>query len=215
MTDSGNRERENQEVHYPRCVKHVADLIGELRGYTQPVKREGHVRNSPGFSPTIPLAAGAVDDADDLYAALREHVGAVADVLGIRPPRTIGRNHGGERGLPAGTTPADAFLNARTLARFLEHQLPMIRNDDLEGEIRNDLGERWRLISRKYPPTAPPEHVNARCGLCSRLTVFRYPARSFGADETYTCTNCGKWYTEREIVERMAARHRELKVKAA
>lgn len=215
MNELTKRERQNQEVHYPRCVKHGADLIGELRGYTQPVRRNDHARSAPGFKATIPLAAGPVDDADDLYAALREHTAAVADVLGIRPPHTIGRNHGGERGLPAGTTPEDAFVNARTLARFLEHQLPMIRDDDLVGGIRGDLGERWRVISSKYPPTAPPEHVNARCGLCSRLTIFRYPARSFGADETYSCTNCDKWYTEREIVERMAARQRELKAKAA
>ena len=208
-----NRERENREFHFPQSLKHAPDLIGELRGYTQPARRNTHARNAPGFTATIPLAAGPVDDADDLYAALREHTGATADALGTRPPHTIGRNHAGERGLPAGTTPEAAFANARTLARFLEHQLPMIRDADLTADIKNDLGERWRDISRKYPPTAAPTHVNARCGNCTRLTIFKHPARSFGADETYVCENCGKWSTEREILERMAARQRELKPK--
>lgn len=208
-----NRERENREFHYPQSVKHAPDLIGELRAYTQPVKREGHVRNAPGFSPTIPLAAGPVDDADDLYAALREHTAATADALGIRPPHTIGRNHAGERGLPAGTTPEAAFANARTLARFLEHQLPMIRDDDLTADIKNDLGERWRNISRKYPPTAAPMPIQARCINCSCLTIEQHSPRSFGDDETYVCSNCGRWHTEREVIERRASREREKKHK--
>lgn len=213
IRDDEQKARKHREVDYPQCIRHAADLIGELRAYTQPVKREGHVRNAPGFKPTIPLAAGPVDDADDLYAALREHTAAVADMLGIRPPRTIGRTHAGEKGLPAGTTPEDAFAHARTLARFLDHQLHMIRDPHLQDDIQEDIGKRWARVSRKYPPTAAPLPIQARCINCSCLTIEQHSPRSFGDDETYVCSTCGRWHTEKEVLARRAAREREKKAK--
>ena len=199
------------EVAYPQAVKHAADLIGELRAYTTPGRRGDTNRGAPGVTRTAPLSLGPVDDADDLYAALREHSAMIATELGTRPPRTIGREHHGEKGLPANTPPETAFTNARTLARYIEHQLPMIRDEDLITMIKLDLGERWERINPKYPPSARPEHVQARCVKCGCLTIDRHPPRSFGADENYTCSNCGRWHTEQEVITRRAARERELK----
>lgn len=215
MIEEEDKARINRltEIAYPEAIRHAADLIGELRAYTTPGRRGDSNRGAPGVTRTAPISLGPVDDADDLYAALREHSGMIASELGTRPPRSIGREHHGEKGLPADTPPEIAFANARTLARYIEHQLPMLRDDQLIEDIKVDIGERWERISPKYPPSAHPEHVQARCVKCGCLTIDRHPPRSYGADETYTCSNCGRWHTEQEVITRRAARERELKSK--
>lgn len=183
------------------ALKQLPDLIGELRGYIEPGKTGTTSRSAPGITPNAPLNVNPVDDADELYATLREHAACIADALDTAPPSTIAWTRGRENGLPANTAPETGFVHARSLARFIEHQLPMVRDDDLIGDIEHDIVRRWKKAAKKYPSRAPKEHVPVRCAHCEMMLVYKHPPRSFGSDETFVCDSCGKWHTEQELAE--------------
>lgn len=210
-------EPATQPVHddFRYAMAIAPDIIGELRAYTAGHRTGEQTRSAPGHKPTAPLNTRPVDDADAVYALIREHTHGLAAALGINPPRTLtwATPTGDDRGLPAGTPPEQAFAETKKLCTFLTHQLENLRDDDLATAIVDDLtGAVFRLDNR-YPVDAPDVHVKARCGACETLAIYRRPPRSFGADETYMCTSCGKHHTETEITELMLARQKELKAR--
>ncbi|WP_167197961.1 hypothetical protein [Brevibacterium pigmentatum] len=193
-------------MSYPHPGFHAAlteipGLIGELRGYLEPGRSGTTGRAAPGAKLTAPIQLGPVDDADDLYATLREHAACIADELGTKPPTTIAWAKNRENGLPANTPPETAFAQSRTLARFIEHQLPMVRDNDLTESIQRDIIKRWLKATKKYPAEAPRQHLPVRCIACEVMLVYMHPPRSFGFDETFVCESCGRWHTETEIAE--------------
>lgn len=200
-------------AHLQTALKELPGIIGELRTNLEPGRAGTNVRKAPGAKPTAPLQLSPVDDADDLYAALREHAACIADTLGTKPPTTIGRHHGGEKGLPANTPAETAFGQAQVLARYIEHQLHMIDDDDLQDEIASDIISRWKRAASKYPSDAPKQHVPIRCISCEVKLVYKHPPRSFGSDETFVCESCGRWHTETEIAEQRLRHQAELKAK--
>ena len=200
-------------AHIKAALTEIPGIIGELRTNLEPGRTGSTGRSAPGIKPTAPLQLSPVDDADDLYATLREHVACIADALGTKPPTTIGRNHGGEKGLPANTPSETAFGQSRILARFIEHQLHMVTDEDLQDEIAGDLIRRLRRASKKYPSQAPKQHVPVRCMSCEVMLVYMHPPRSFGFDETFVCESCGRWHTETEIAEQRLRHRAELKAK--
>lgn len=200
-------------AHTQAALKQIPDIIGELRGNLEPGRSGDTGRSAPGTKPNAPLQLSPVDDADDLYAALREHAACIADALGTKPPKTIGREVNGEKGLPANTPPETAYSQAHNLARFIEHQLHMVTDEDLQDEIAGDLIRRWRKASKKYPAQAPKQHVPIRCISCEVMLVYMHPPRSFGFDETFVCDSCGRWHTETEIAEQRLRHRAELKAK--
>ena len=192
----------------------AADIIGELRAYTEPGRAGAQERPTKGFGSRPPLAAGPIDDADHLYSLLREHTTGLAEALGTKPPITSSWTPAGnDRGLPANTSPETAYTNAQKLARFIDHQIHHLNDGDYVQAIHHDLINTIETLDAKYPTTGAQEHVQARCLTCKKLTLFKYPARSYKADETYVCGTCHRWHTETEIMERRAARERELKAK--
>ncbi|MFB9776133.1 hypothetical protein [Brevibacterium otitidis] len=198
---------------YRAALKHLPDIVGELRSYIEPGKTPSD-RPTRFRGSTPPIAIGPTHDADNTYAALTEHCEAIAEALDTRPPDTgIRRVNDRPQGFPADTPPETAFVKTRTLCRFIAHQLHMVKDDFMIREIEADIVRSYRTLTAKYPPEALPERLQARCGNCRRLTVFKHPPRSFGTDETFICKTCGKWHSEIEIMERRASRERELKAK--
>lgn len=191
------------------ALRHTPPLIRELRTRLEP-GRGGTERRAPGYSRQAPLAIVVMDDADDLYAALHEHAACIADELGTRPPKAA---CWASRGIPAGMTPDTAHHHARALARFIEHQHPLIPDRGLRDDIEHDLVNRFERVAGRYPLTPDPERIDARCAGCGRLDLYQHPPQNPGDDETYKCHRCHRWATETEIVERRAARERELKAK--
>lgn len=190
------------------------DIIGELRAYTHPGRTGTQERPTKGFGSRPPLAAGPIDDSDHLYSLLREHAAGVASAIGTKTPTTTSWAPGGnDRGLPANTSPETAYSEARKLSHFIDHQIHHLDDEDYTDAIHHDLINTVETLNAKYPTTGEQEHIQARCLTCKKLTLFKYPARSYKADETYVCATCGRWHTEIEITERRAARERELKAK--
>lgn len=189
-----------------RALDDAPDIIGELRGIITPgsVPSDGARRHAT--LRRLPLNAAPVDDADDLYAALVEHAEATADLAHTKPPSRI---QWAREGLPAGTPPEAAYRATLAITRWLEPHLHLIDDEDIRRDIMSDIITRVDKLNARYPVSARPEHVDARCGNCRRLTVYRHPPRSFRADEPHVCDQCGKHHTEQEIVALMASRQRE------
>lgn len=199
---------------YLVAVKRLPVIIGELRTLVVPGAPGGHERSAPGVHRAAAASLSPVCDADDAYARLYEHVHAIADQLDTRPPRVpVHRSPTRVLGLPAGTKPSAAHRHAKTLCRFIEHQLPMVPDTELIFEIQDDIALTYGRLDRRYPDRPTPERVDARCGRCHRLDLHQHPPENPGDDQTWRCGTCHKWHTETEMLERRAARQRELRAK--
>lgn len=193
------------------ALEELPGLIAELRTRLQPGRSGESERRAPGYAKHAPTSLGPLDTADDLYGALVEHAGAIADTLGTRPPRA--RAWGGHRGIPTHMNPATVQHQARALARFITHQHPLITDRDLAHEIETDILKRYRRAAGHYPTAPSPERIDARCRNCGRLNIHQHPPEDVGDDETWRCHTCGLWLAERDVIERLAAREREKKHK--
>lgn len=191
-------------------------LLAEIRANLTPSRTTDGTRGAPGHHRSAPLALHAVDDADDIYAALVEHAEAIAGVLNMTPPvapvtrTTTGR----PLGLPAGTTSAAASKTAITLCRFIEHHITYLSDDpDLVNDIANDIIQRVNKSDRRYPRTAKPEQIPARCTKCECLDVHKYPPREVGQPEWFQCRSCDHTLTESEAMRQCEAREKELRAR--
>lgn len=191
------------------ALRGMPPLIHHLRMSLEP-GRAGTERRAPGYAKQAPLAIITLDHADDLYACLHEHAACVADVLGTKPPKA---QCWAGRGIPTSMEPGTVLHHSEALARFLEHQLPMVSDTQLAGDIEVDIIRRYTKISTAHTLTPDPERVDARCKNCSKLNLYKHPPENPGDDETFRCHTCHCWHTETDVMERRAARERELKAK--
>lgn len=191
------------------------NLLAEIRARLTPSRTVDGTRGAPGHHRSAPLALHAVDDADDLYAALVEHSEAIAGVLGMNPPAApVNRSTTGRPlGLPAGTTSAAANKTAITLCRFIEHNLPHIDDPDLTDDIANDIIQRVNKADGHYPRNPKPEQVPARCTNCECLDVHKRPPKNPGEPERFQCRSCNHVLTEAEAMRQCEAREKELRVR--
>jgi hypothetical protein len=196
---------------FTTALHELPGLIAELRTRLEPGTGEETGRRPPGFAKHAPTNLGPLDAADDLFGSLVEHAGAIADMLGTKPPRT--RAWGGHRGIPAHMDASTAQHQAAALARFIEHQHPLIQDRDFAGEIEADIIKRWQKASGRFPLTPSPERIDARCRNCGRLNLHQHPPETAGGDQTWKCHTCGLHLLERDVIERLAAREREKKHK--
>lgn len=203
------------ETRCAQALHELPHLIAELRAHREPGKTgEQGRRTIKATNTSAPARLATICDADDAYARLHEHAQAIADMLATTAPKVpIYRNPQRDLGLPSNIGAIEAARHAHTLAKFIHHQLPQTRDDDIIHDIQADITTTWQRLTRRYPHEAPPEHVDARCAACHRLTIHKHPPHEPQADETYICAACGKWHTEHELLERIAARQRELKAR--
>lgn len=192
-------------------LEELPGLIAELRTRLEPGRSGESERRAPGYAKHAPASLGPLDTADDLYGTLVEHAACIADVLGTRPPRA--RVWGGSRGIPTHMTAEDVQHQARALARFITHQLPLVQDRDLAADIECDLIRRHQRATNTYPTTPGPEKIDARCRNCGRLNIHQHPPEDVGEDQTWKCHTCGLHLAERDVIERLAAREREKKHK--
>lgn len=188
-------------------------LLGEIRSRITPESsyESSGMPSVRRLTPPAPLSISAVDDSDDLYAALIEHAGSVSGAINLEMPRLrCIRNSRGPAGFPSDTTVEAAISLSRTAARFIEYHLPFLTND-LADEIYTDLQRRFEWLSSRYQRNAEAEQIPARCPECLCLSVFKKPPRQFGDDEVYHCRTCMKVLTEAEAYRQCEAREKELK----
>jgi predicted RNA-binding Zn-ribbon protein involved in translation (DUF1610 family) len=194
-----------------QALADLPDLIVELRSRITPGRGGGEGRRAPGYAQHAPVALGTLDAADDLYGSLVEHAACIADELGTRPPRA--RAWGGTRGIPAHMDDSTTHHQARALARFITHQLPLVTDTSLAFDIESDIVKRHNKYAARYPRTPATEKIDARCPNCGRLDIHQHPPDAPGDDETWKCASCGLHLQETQVLERREARARELRAK--
>lgn len=198
------------------ALKTAPSLLAEIRANLTPSRTTDGTPGAPGHKRTAPLALHAVDDGDDIYAALVEHAEALAGVLGMKPPTvSVARaTNGRPLGMTAGTTPSAANKTAITLCRFIEHHITFLHDDpELVTDISNDIVNRVNRADKNYARTAKPEQIPARCTKCEVLDVYKHPPKDVGAPERFRCRSCDHELTEPEAMRQCEARERELKAR--
>lgn len=197
-------------MDYPEALKQAPSMVAELRRQIMPDKGEKPEISAPAQKPSAPLSIHAMADCDSIYSLLYRHAENVADLLQSKMP-TVPIVGGWEPiGLPAGTTPEDAYDHARKLSRYLEHQTHMVPVD-WERKISREIVKVMGRLTERYPEHEPPERINARCRECERLTLYRYPPKRYGADERFKCQSCGLHHLNEEVAVQQLKRENEIK----
>lgn len=187
-------------------------LLGDIRSRITPeASPPNGMPSGSGTNKSAPIALSAVDDSDELYAALVQHSQAVAQELGMAgPPLVFRKSERGPMGFPAHTT-VDAAVNmGRNACRFIQYHLDYASND-LADDVYTDLQRRYSWLTSRYKRSAEAEQMPARCPVCSCLSVYKKPPKQFGDDETYHCRTCMRVLTEVETLRQCEAREKELK----
>ena len=187
-------------------------LLGEIRSRITPESAPPNgMPSGSGTKKSAPASIGAIDDSDDLYAALVEHAQSIAEALEMKgPPLPHRKSERGPLGYPAHTT-VDAAINmGRNACRFIEYHLTYVSND-LADDVYTDLKRRYGWLSSRYQRNAEAEQLPARCPECSCLSVYKKPPKQYGDDEVYHCRTCMKVLTEAEAYRQCELREKELK----
>lgn len=190
----------------------IPDLLGEIRGRVTPADTPPTgMPSGSGTKMSVPISIGAVDDGDDLYAALVEHAQAIAQELGmIGPPLPHRKAERGPLGFPAHTTVGSAIHMGRNACRFIQYHLDYI-STDLADEVYTDLKRRYSWLHARYQRNAEAEQLAARCPECSCLSVYKKPPKKFEDPEVFHCRTCMNILTEAETYRQCELREKELK----
>ena len=189
-------------------------LLGEIRSRISPASSpQNGMPTGKGTKKPAPASIGAIDDSDDLYAALVEHAQSIAEELEMKgPPLLHRKSDRGPLGFPAHTTVDAAISMGRNACRFIEYHLPYVGND-LADDVYTDIKRRYAWLSSRYQRNAEAEQLPARCPECLCLSVYKKPPREFGDAEVYHCRTCMNVLTEAEAYRQCEAREKELKSK--
>lgn len=198
-------------MDYPEALKQAPSMVAELRRQIMPEKGEKPEISAPAQKPSAPLSIHAMADCDSIYSLLYRHAENVADLLRSKMP-TVPIVGGWEPvGLPAGTTPEDAYDHAFKLSRYLEHQTHMVPIG-WERKISREIVKCMDRLTTRYPSHASPESVvGVPCKSCERQKIERFPPKRYKADEIYKCAACGCHHTEAEVAEQEAKRRKKAK----
>lgn len=198
----------------PDMFADIPFLLGEIRGSITPeASPPSGMPSGSGTPLTVPISLSAVDDADELYAAIVVHAQAVAQELGMSGPLLLHRKaERGPLGFPSGTTPNAAIRLGRNGCRFIEHHLEYISND-LADEVYTDLKRRHSWLATRYRTNAEAEQLAARCPECSCLSVYKKPPKAFRDPEVFHCRTCMNVLTEAETYKQCELREKELKAR--
>lgn len=189
-------------------------LLGDIRGRITPEDTPpSGMPSGSGTKMPAPISIGAVDDSDDLYAALVEHSQAMAQELGMTgPPLLYRQSDRGPLGFPAHTTVDSAVNMGRNACRFIQYHLEYVSND-LADDVYTDLKRRYSWLHARYQRNAEAEHLAARCPECSCLSVYKKPPKEFGDPEVFHCRTCMNVLTEAETYRQCELREKELKMR--
>ncbi len=115
----------------------VPALLGHVRAQVMPQGSTGEARVSGTRELPIPFNAGALEDADELFAALANEARVIGDELGVEVPAVLAafaRSGAAVDALATASTPADAEQGARSIVSWLDPLLPQVAVlDDVAG----------------------------------------------------------------------------------
>lgn len=178
-------------------------LLETMRDHAHPLKAAGlseRVSGGGGEAP-LPFRADPVDDCDDLWAALVEYVGEVAERLQETSPGAVGASwasSNGVRGIGAGVSGDQAYKAGYALIAWLIDRAPRVRDLHLDDTEQHLFGL-IRKLSRRYvdaPPIERPEHRRL-CTVCGEKAVLTDWV--LGDAGEASCRVCGATYQNERL----------------
>jgi len=190
--------RERYEQHLDR----VPILLETMRDHAHPLKAGGlseRVSGGGGEAP-LPFRADPVDDCDDLWAALVEYVGEVAERLQDAAPGATGASwasSNGIRGIGAGVSGDEAYKAGFVLIAWLIDRAENIRDLQLRDSEDHLFGLIRKLVKRYVdaPPIERPAHRRF-CSVCGEKAVLTDWV--LGDAGEASCRVCGATYETKE-----------------
>lgn len=178
-------------------------LLETMRDHAHPLKAAGlseRVSGGGGEAP-LPFRADPVDDCDDLWAALVEYIGEVAERLQETSPAAVGASwasSNGVRGIGAGASGDQAYKAGYALIAWLIDRAPRVRDLHLDDTEQHLFGL-IRKLSRRYveaPPIERPEHRRL-CTVCGEKAVLTDWV--LGDAGEASCRVCGATYENERL----------------
>lgn len=178
-------------------------LLEVLRDGVNPLKAAGlseRVSGGGGEAP-LPFRADPMDDCDDLWAALVEYIGEVAERLQEPAPGAVGASWAspnGVRGIGAGVSGDEAYKAGFVLIAWLIDRAEKVRDLHLVDTEQHLFGL-IRKLSRRYvdaPPIERPEHRRF-CGVCGEKAVLTDWV--LGDSGEASCRVCGATYENERL----------------
>ncbi|ERG63520.1 hypothetical protein L332_03505 [Agrococcus pavilionensis RW1] len=156
-----------------RAARAAVPLLPGAAGGSEPVSG---TKERP-----LPFDAGALEDADDLFAMVANWATAIAAALGVEPPADlegVAAIDANVNGLAAGTAPETAAAATERIVRWLLGRLPDVAGMPMVGEMAEEvvpalerMSRRWlqdgrepKLLHRSLPcPSCAGHDVRAGC----------------------------------------------------
>lgn len=153
-------------------------LLEVLRDGVNPLKAAGlseRVSGGGGEAP-LPFRADPMDDCDDVWAALVEYIGEVAERLQEAAPGATGASwatSGNVRGIGAGVSGDRAYKAGFVLIAWLIDRAENVRDLHLVDSEQHLFGLIRKLVKRYVdaPPIERPAHRRF-CGVCGEKAVL-------------------------------------------
>ena len=190
---------------YEQMLDQVPQLLETLRDGVNPLKAAGlseRVSGGGGEAP-LPFRADPMDDCDDVWAALVEYVGEVAERLQEAAPGATGASwaaSGNVRGIGAGVSGDRAYKAGFVLIAWLIDRAEKIRDLHLVDTEQHLFGL-IRKLAKRYvdaPPIERPAHRRF-CSVCGEKTVL--VDWVLGDSGEAVCRVCGAVYAPERMEE--------------
>ena len=190
---------------FEQMLDQVPQLLETLRDGVNPLKAAGlseRVSGGGGEAP-LPFRADPMDDCDDVWAALVEYVGEVAERLQELAPGATGASwgvQGNVRGIGAGVSGDQAYKAGFVLIAWLIDRAEKIRDLRLVDSERHLFGMIRKLVKRYVdaPPIERPAHRRF-CSVCGERAVLTDWV--LGDAGEASCRVCGATYENEGVVE--------------
>lgn len=190
---------------YEQMLDQVPQLLETLRDGVNPLKAAGmseRVSGGGGEAP-LPFRADPMDDCDDVWAALVEYVGEVAERLQEAAPGATGASwatSGNVRGIGAGVNGDQAYKAGFVLIAWLIDRAENVRDLHLVDTEQHLFGLIRKLVKRYVdaPPIERPAHRRF-CSVCGERAVLTDWV--LGDAGEASCRVCGATYENEGVVE--------------
>ena len=199
-------ELKRWQARYEAHLDQVPLLLEVMRDLVVPLRSSrfdnSRISLGRGHVP-LPLREDLVDDCDDLWGALAEYVGEVAERLQDPAPAAVGATwaiEGSIRGIPAWMNASVARSAGYTLIGWLIDRAELIRTLELTDSEAH-LFALIRKLAHRY--TVPPVERPSRrrvCTVCGEAAVVT--AWTLGGDGEAVCKTCGAIYAPERDEER-------------
>ncbi|MGK9222268.1 MULTISPECIES: hypothetical protein [unclassified Microbacterium] len=197
------------EEQYTWHLDQVPALLHTIRATVLPLAASQTdkviVSGSKADTTSLPFRLDAVDEADDLWAALVEYALEVADTLTLDRPavlRATWFTRGHVAGIRAATSADTARAHAWEIVGWLIGHAPVIVEHDTLQAGEDHLFQLIRKARARHHITRPRRARPRPCAVCGDVAVLvdwaEIPGGIGPAEPVGACQTCGQTYTWRK-----------------